>query len=173
MSGLTPTDGTPSLGVLSPGHHRFVLWPHRSLGTAGAITLLTSIAVGLATPIVAIAGAMVWPLILPAAATFAVMAFALWRNNKASEFHEVIDIGERALRIERRGPATRPKCITFNPHWVRLSVETDFYVENRIVLRESGRSYCPGAFLAAEEREKLAEALRKQLRMVRNLGREL
>lgn len=167
MPGLSHADGAPPLGGLRPGHHRFVLWPHRSLRPAGSITLLTAIAIGLAVPIVAIAGAAAWPLILPAIATFAGVAFALWRNNKAADFHEVIDVGAQAIHIERLGPATHRRRITFNPHWVRLSVETDFYVENRIMLRESGRAYCLGEFLAAEERESLAEVLRERLRLVR------
>ena len=165
-------DADPQLFGPPPGHHRIVLWPHRSLGFTGSAALLTAVAIGLAAPVVAIAGAMAWPLILPAIATFAGVAFALWRNNKAADFHEVIDVGTQAIRIERRGTAARYRCVTFNPHWVRLSVETDFYVENRITLRESGRAYCLGSFLAPEERESLAEALREQLRLVREPGKD-
>jgi len=160
-------DAVPQPLGARPGHHRIVLWPHRSLGFAGSAALLSAVAIGLTAPAVAIAGALAWPLILPAIATFAGVAFALWRNNKAADFHEVIDVGSKAIRIERRGAAARNRCVTFNPHWVRLSVETDFYVENRITLRESGRAYCLGSFLAPEERESLAQALREQLRLVR------
>ncbi len=153
---------------MDPGHQRLVLWPHRSASTGVTLTLLSVIAAGLAVPIAGIAGFAAWPLVVPASATVAGVALAFWCNNRAARFHEVIDVSPRAIRIERIGPVWARSGVEFNPHWVRLTVETDYYLENRITLRECGRSYSPGVFLAPEERRSLAEALREGMRNARN-----
>ena len=145
---------------LEPGHQRFVLWPHRSGSTALIVLLLATMTAGLAVPVVVIAGFAAWPLVVAALVTVVGVALAFWSNNMAARFREVIWVSPRSIHIERIGPATDHFDIRFDTHWARLTVETDRYVENRITIRESGRSYSPGIFLAPEERKSLADALR-------------
>ena len=164
MSAVLDDGGT---ALMKPGHQRLVLWPHRSSSPKVTLSLLAAITAGLAVPIVAITGFAAWPLVLPAGATVAGVGFAFWCNNRAARFREVIDVSPGAIRISRVGPACARANAEFNPHWVQLTVETDRYVENRITLRERGRSYSPGVFLAPEERKSLAEALRRGMRAAR------
>lgn len=151
-----------------PRHQRYVLWPHRSLTARSAFVLMTILAVGLAAPVVVISGVGAWPLVITAVATFAGVIFALRRNNKAAEFHEVIEVSPQVVQIDRIGPASDHRHIEFSPHWVQVVVETDHYLENRLTLRESGRRYSVGEFLAPEERQSLAEMLSEGLRSLRS-----
>lgn len=130
--------------------------------------LLATAAAGLIVPVAVIAGTTAWPLLLPAGATFAGLALALWRNCAAARICEIIDITPRAIRIERIGSGNASARASFDPHWARLTVSSDRYVQNRITFVESGRSWSVGGFLAPEEREHLAAALREKLSAIRN-----
>ena len=81
-----------------PDVQRFILWPNRSLPDHGKMVLLTVIAAGLAIPIFFVSSAMVWYLIVPAGVTFLGMILALWSNERAGKFREIVEVSERMLQ---------------------------------------------------------------------------
>lgn len=138
---------------------RFVLRPNRSLPYRGKIVLITVIAIGLMTPLSFVSGVMIWYLFVPAGLTFSGMLLALWSNERAGKFREIIEVSPDFVRIRCVGIGRPDFEVQFNPYWAKLSLETDRYVENRIVLSQSGQSYSIGEFLAPEERETLSGVL--------------
>ncbi len=153
------TTGIERSSGAQPGVQRFVLWPNRSLPYRGKIILLAVIATGLAIPILFVNGAMIWYLTVPAGLTFLGMLLALWSNERAANFQEIVEISQGVMRIRRVGIRGPDIEVRFNPYWAKLSLKTDRYVENRLLISESGQSYSVGEFLAPEEREVLSEFL--------------
>lgn len=105
-----------------------------------------------------------WPVLVCAAIAVAGFGAALWCNQRSARMSEVVEITPHCVRVSRVGPAAKQFEATFHPTWVRVNVETDRIVTNRIVLRESGRSLSIGSFLTSDERLELAESLRSSLR---------
>ncbi len=142
---------------------RIVLWPHRSLSRSGAAALLGAVIAGLAVPIMAIGASPVWPLVVPGGLTLAGLSLALWQNTRAARHGEIVTLGPQTLRVSRWGVQGAEPVAEFSAYWVRVSLESDFYVEDRLTLREGRRSYSLGEFLAPEERRALADRLRNAL----------
>jgi uncharacterized membrane protein len=109
-----------------------------------------------------------WPVVGWAYLTFLGLALALWVNHRSARITEIIEINPDVVRVAHFGPATAPREERFNPAWLRVSIQSDRTVANRITLHESGRSMSIGEFLSPQERVALAEALKASLR---NAGR--
>ncbi len=140
-----------------------ILRPHRSLGRRGFRLLM--IAVGLVGLCAGMAFVLIgaWPVFgfFGIEALLIYLAFRL--NYRAARMFERLHLTERALTVERVGPASFRAEWRFQPYWLRVSIDTPALPTSPLVLRSHGRSLAIGAFLPPAERLAVAEALRAAL----------
>lgn len=137
------------------------LWPYRSLTPEGFRIILGVTAVGLALPILALAGTGA-PIALAPYAALAL--FALWGFIKLSyrsgRVTEVLRLWPDAIAVERREPWGKVKRWNANPYWVDVELTDTKAVKRYLTLRGNGRTIELGAFLTSKERVELADELR-------------
>ena len=143
---------------------RVLVWPHRSLGSAGARVLLT--AVGAVFAVVAMWALRdgAWPMAVYALSAFGGFAFALCRNYRDARLCQTIELTADAILVHQAGPAARTlDTVEFSPHWVRIDVARGQDDEPRLLLRQSGRCVAIGDFLSPGERRELAVMLEARI----------
>ncbi len=140
-----------------------VLQPHRSLSPRGFRVLIAAIcitffAVGLGFLLV---GA--WP-VLGFCGLEVALIYALFRLNfRSLARYETIRLTDSELELRRIAPDGAIERITFQPYWLRVTVEEKPGRASRLILSSHGRAVTVGAFLAPDERVALAEALTQAL----------
>lgn len=141
----------------------FELWPHRSLSRSGVMLVIGAIAAGQILVIARTATPAIWPLLIPALGTVAILIAAFTANNRAAMVRETIEISGGRLKITRSARGKEPVTVEFDPGWARLQLASDYYVEDRLTVSQSGRSMSLGEFLTPEERRALRDALAEAL----------
>lgn len=140
------------------------LWPYRSLSPEGFRVILGITAVGLALPILALAGTSAALALAPYAA---LALFALWGFIKLSyrsgRVTEVLCLWPDAIAVERREPWGKVLRWSANPYWVDIEMTDTREVERYLTLRGNGRKIELGSFLTPEERVELADELRTRI----------
>ena len=145
------------------------LWPHHSLAAGGfvAFIAITSAMIGL--PLLAVMGSPVlWGLLPFLVAAIAGIWWALRRNDADREIVERMVLAPTTVTLERTGPRGRRQAWEANPHWIRVEVHPNGGpVPHYITLRGGPREVELGAFLAEEERLRLAGEVREALAQLR------
>lgn len=139
---------------------RAVLTPYRSLSPRGFLILMVAIGVvSFATGLVFLMmGA--WPVMAFCGLDVALIYIAFKLNYRAARMHESVHLTEQALLVKRLHPNGQEESWTFNPYWVRLSVEENEHTERtQLSLRSHGRELVIGHFLSNEEKADFAAAL--------------
>ncbi len=143
-----------------------VLYPHRSLSKTGFAVLMAAIAgcslvVGTA---LLIAGA--WPILGFLGLDVLLIYGAFRLSYRAARAYERVRLSRQALEVLQVDAAGRANRTVFSPAWLAVDlVEPDEW-SKRLTLRSAGRRLEIGAFLAPDEKDGLAEALRTGLRRV-------
>lgn len=154
----------PNTGETPAARFDVILYPHRSLSPRGftvfmAVIVAVSFAAGLAF---AVAGA--WPVLgffgLDALAIY--VAFRL--NYRSARLCETVQLYDDTLILRRIFPNGQSRTWSFQPYWVRISVETYSPTAGAIRIKSHGRQVRFGTFLGADERSNLADALSQSLR---------
>ena len=158
------TDHAPA----APVHFDAVLHPHRSLERWEFVLfmgLLGGISFGIGL-VFLLNGA--WP-VFGFCNLNALLVYCFFRANyRAAELYETVRLTDTSLtiwRIERRGA---PRSWSFQPYWVRVSMDDPPRHDSQIMLSSHGRSLVVGAFLTPDERLDFANALRAALRRWRD-----
>ena len=158
-----------------PGHpgrdqQRFsaVLTPHRSLGPKGFMVLmgavcLVSFGTGLLFYMI---GA--WPVVGFMGLDVALLYVAFKLNFRALRLYETVDLTEDALTVTRVGPSGRAQSWSFNPYWVRLSLEPRLGRSSELSIASHGQRLVFANFLTDPEREDFASALSSALASARS-----
>lgn len=140
-----------------------VLYPHRSLGRRGFLTLMALIsAVSFATGMAfVLRGA--WPVMgfFGLAVVLIYVAFKL--NYRAGRQYETLRLGRDELVVRRTQPSGLSREWRFEPFWLRIGVERPHRPESRLMLSSHGRHLALGGFLSLQERLDLAAALQGAL----------
>ena len=138
---------------------RATLTPHRSLGRRGFLAVMAVVG-GLWF----VTGLYFWSLgAWPVSGFFGLDFAALWLafrlNFRAARAYEDIEVTQTELTIRKVAANGRTEVLRFNPHWVRLEVETvaDEGVA-RIAVRLRDRRVPVGAFLNPDDRGSFAKA---------------
>jgi len=140
-----------------------VLRPHRSLSKAGFLILM-----GVITVISFIAGIVfllqgAWPVFGFFGLEVALIYVAFRMNYRSGRAFETVQLGPRELLVRRIDPRGRVASWTFQPNWLRVSIDNPPEYESQLVLTSHGRSLTIGAFLTPEERLEVGQALRAAL----------
>jgi uncharacterized membrane protein len=154
----------------APPHFTAVLTPHRSLGPKGFMVLMAAVcAVSFATGLLFyLLGA--WPVIGFMGLDVALIYVAFKLNFRALKRYEIVDLTKDALTVTRVAPSGKSQSWSFNPYWVRLSLEPRLGQSSELSLASHGRRLVFASFLTDPEREDFASALRAALASTRGAG---
>jgi len=137
-----------------------LLTPHRSLGSAGFVVLMSIIAV------VSFAGGAVfyvvgaWPVGFFFGLDAVLIYWAFRVNYRAAEAYEQVTVTPSELRVRKVTHKGKVSEWSLNPLWTRLDRETheDFGLM-RLFLISHGKRLAVASFLGPDEKESFAKAL--------------
>ena len=159
-----PSDPAPSGQDLAvPSGFRAVLMPHRSLSPSGFVVLMTAVCIvsfGTGT-LFYLLGA--WPVIGFMGLDVALIYVAFRLNFRALRLYETVDLTQDALTVTRVAPSGKAESWSFNPYWVRLSLEERIGRSSELSIASHGRRLVFASFLTDSEREDFASALSSAL----------
>jgi uncharacterized membrane protein len=89
------------------------------------------------------------------------IAFKL--NYRAARLYETVDLTPEALTVTRVQPSGKAQSWSFNPYWVRISLEERIGQPTELSLASHGNRLVFASFLSDPEREDFAQALRAAL----------
>ncbi len=144
-----------------------VLTPHRSLSIAG-FTILMSLIAGISFvsgAFFALHGA--WPVSGFVGLDVLLLYLAFKASYRSARLYETLQLSEDWLVVERVGPGGRRARWSFQPYWLRVSMDDPPEHDSQLVLASHGRSLVVGAFLTPGERLEVANALLDALRRAR------
>jgi uncharacterized membrane protein len=144
-----------------------LITPHRSLGPRGFLVVMATLAcvsfgagIGFfllgAWPVVGLLGLdvlLVW------------VAFRI--NSRHARQYERLSLSREMLTVERMTFHGERRAWTFQPAWLRVELERPPEPDSVLYLASHGRRFAVGAFLSAEEKLELADALEAGLRRAR------
>lgn len=158
-----PEDSPPPVDNPSPAQFDAVLRPHRSLSPAGFAVLMSAVAtVGFGAGIAFLAmGA--WP-VFGFCGLEVVLIYVCFRlNYRSGRMFERVRLTDGALTVERHNPRGEPLGWSFQPYWLRVTMDDPPEHDSPLTLRSHGRSLVIGSFLTPEERLDFARALNRAL----------
>ena len=135
------------------------LRPHRSLSPAGFRVLMAALAAAFLGVGAVFFAAGAWPVIGFCGLELALVYLFFQLNFRDLRRYETIRLTDTALEVRRVAPDGSAELVSFQPYWLKVTVENSPGRSSRLVLSSHGRALDVGAFLAPEEREDLARAL--------------
>ena len=108
-----------------------------------------------------------WPVLPFMGADVALLAWAFREARIAARRHERVTLRPASLTVEHHPARGTPNEVVFNPYWVRVELEEPSDHWSRLVLTSHGRSVQVGSFLAPQDRQTFAGALKSALRKLR------
>jgi uncharacterized membrane protein len=144
-----------------------VLEPNRPLRPAGML-----IVIGIVAGISFVAGVVfvlhgAWPVTPFFGADVALLVWAFRATVRAAKRREHLVLTQDALIIERFAPDGQFTREEINPYWLRIEHDDPEGIGRPVALLSRGRRWIVGNFLGAEERTRLADALRIAVREAR------
>jgi len=164
-----PPQGLSAQGPIEdPAQFSAVLMPHRSLGPKGFTVLMCAISgVSFSTGLLFyLIGA--WPVVGFMGLDVLLLYIAFKLNFRALRVYETVDLNPEALTVTRVTPNGHSQSWSFNPYWVRLSLNERVGRTSELSLASHGKRLVFGGFLTDPEREDFAAALASALRDARN-----
>ena len=145
-----------------------VLHPHASLSPGGFLVLMA--AVGTVSFCAGTAFALIgaWPVFgfFGLDALLVYIAFRI--NYRDARRYETVRLTDSALLVERVAPSGRRERWKFQPYWLQVEIDDSDAPRHSLRLRSHGRMVEIGSFLSIDEKIDLADALRAELRQLRN-----
>ena len=135
------------------------LSPHRSLSPVGFRMLMAAIAAALLGVGAVFFAAGAWPVIGFCGLELALVYLFFQLNFRDLRRYETIRLTDAALEVRRVAPDGSAELVSFQPYWLKVTVENSPGRSSRLVLSSHGRALDVGSFLSPEEREDLARAL--------------
>lgn len=141
--------------------------PNRPLGPRGI-----ALVIGFAAVVSFVTGFMfalhgAWPVTPFFGLDVVLLAWAMRASVRASRRREYLRLTSDSLVIERMAAGGHTRREEINPYWVRVDHDDPELLGAELALVLHGKRWIVGSFLGAEERTKLAEALRQALRDAR------
>lgn len=147
-------------------HSEMHLWPHKSLPPEGFVVFISITALLFLMPLFAVLGSVIlWGLLPFLLATLTGVWWAIKRNNRDRDIHEVLRLEGQTVTLTHRDPTGQEQIWQANPYWVRVTCDADGGpVKNYLTLEGGPRRVEIGAFLSEEERLALLDDLTRALR---------
>ncbi len=144
-----------------------VLHPNRSLGRRGFTVLMAVVAAVSLTigGIFLLSGA--WPVFGLYGLDFAILYWAFRVNYRDGGRTEQIRLTADRLTVVRCDPSGNCSSCTFQPYWLRVTIDERPGRHSQLNLSSHGRSLAVGGFLSPDERLDLAMSLRAALESAR------
>jgi uncharacterized membrane protein len=132
------------------------LRPNRSLTQRGVTWVMALVAVGLAMPLVPLAGTGAgWGMLPFLVAALAGLAWAFRRSFDDGRLTEELRLWPDLIMVERIEPNGAVRRWHANPFWAQPRLIENAAVEKYLTLKGNGREIELGAFLSPEERVEL------------------
>jgi uncharacterized membrane protein len=97
-----------------------------------------------------------------------VLFYVLFRlSYRSARMFERVRLTPSLLTVERHDVKGRVSRWSFQPYWLRVSMDDPPRHESRVILSSHGRSLSVGNFLSPEERLEFARTLREALARAR------
>lgn len=141
-----------------------VLHPSRSMTRRGLVILICLVITANMSLALRALSAGGWPILPFLGLDVAALAGAFWLNTRAARMHERIVLDDRALTITHVSPSGRSVGWTFEPAWVRVSVDEAAREGGRVTVTTHGKGVAVADFLTPGERRDMAAALNEALR---------
>lgn len=145
------------------------LRPHKSLSPAGFRVLMAALAAAFLCVGTVFFAAGAWPVIGFCGLEFVLVLLFFKLNFRDLRRYESICLTGTALEVLRVAPDGSAERVSFQPYWLRVTIENAPGRSSRLVLSSHGNSLDVGSFLAPEEREGLARALNDALHRQRRV----
>ena len=146
---------------------RAVLQPHRSLPPRGFIFLMLGMAVVSLVFGIAFLLHGAWPVFGYFGADVLLLYLAFRASYRSGRMYEEVELTPERLTVQRKYPQRSALTWTFQPHWLRVSIEDPVRHDSQCTLSSHGRHLVVGSFLAPEERFDFAQALKGALARMR------
>jgi uncharacterized membrane protein len=162
MTAILPDD-TSGHGAGQRVFFDAILHPHRSLSPRGF-----AIFMGVFSAISLTVGGFFWLHgAWPVLGFFGLDILGVWYafrlNYRSARMYETIRLTERELVVHRVGLKGRDDTWTFQPYWLRVTMDDPPEHESQVTLTSHGQTLTVGSFLSPEERLDFAKALREAL----------
>jgi uncharacterized membrane protein len=132
------------------------LRPNRSLTRRGMTWVMALVALGLAIPLVPLAGTgAAWGMLPFLVAALAGLAWAFRRSFEDGRLTEELRLWPDLITVERIEPNGCVRRWHANPFWAQPRLIEDAKIEKYLTLKGNGREIELGAFLSPEERVEL------------------
>lgn len=145
------------------------LRPHRSLSRRGFWLLMAAVSAICFTAGAVFLAMGAWPVFGFFGLDVALIYFAFQLNYRSGRLIETIQLNSKELIVTRRFPNGRMREWRFTPYWARVSFDRPLRHDSQLVVSSHDNHINLGRFLAPEEREEVAQALRDALLRWRNL----
>ena len=109
-----------------------------------------------------------WPVIGFMGLDVALIYAAFTLNFRALRLYETIDLTQDTLTVTRVAPSGKSRSWSFNPYWVRLSLEPRLGRSSELSISSHGKRLIIASFLTDPEREDFASALSAALSSARS-----
>ncbi|MEM9170429.1 MAG: DUF2244 domain-containing protein [Pseudomonadota bacterium] len=156
-------EGAPPDGGLDGVLFDAVLFPNRSLPTAGFAAVMTVVIAANLTFGVYFLALGAWPVL----GFCGLDVFLVWLAFKVSyrqgRLRERIVVTREALKVARVMPSGHEMRWELQPYWTRVEIDEPVRHESQVAIRSKGRTLVVGAFLSPMERADLARALKRAL----------
>jgi uncharacterized membrane protein len=140
-----------------------IIEPYRSLPPQAFRTLMILLVALSLGPIAILVSKGAWPCIGFLGLDVLLLYLAFKTSYRHGRLYERVRLTQSELAVERVWPGGRRQNWTLEPYWARVEVEQRGEHEMKMALVSRGQRVVLGAFLAPEEREKLADALKGAL----------
>lgn len=101
-----------------------------------------------------------WPVVGFLGLDVMIVYLAFRASYRSTRAYETLRMTARRLTVTKVDPWGRQRRWSFQPYWLRVSLEEPVTYNSRLVLSSHGNSVTIGSFLAPEERGNLADTLR-------------
>jgi uncharacterized membrane protein len=169
---MTEANIAPQVPSGHPEASRFsaVLTPHRSLGPKGFMVLMAAVCVvSFGTGLFFfMLGA--WPVLGFMGLDVALIYAAFKLNFRALRLYETVDLTSDALTVTRVAPSGKSQSWSFNPYWVRISLQPRLGRSSELSIASHGRRLVFASFLTDDERKDFATALSSALSSAKSPG---
>ncbi|HEY8595295.1 MAG TPA: DUF2244 domain-containing protein [Devosiaceae bacterium] len=152
----------------SPPLFSALLTPHRALSLRGIHLVVALAAILVSIPGLFFVSIGAWPIVGLMLVDVAALYWAMRHSLRDGDRYEEVTLFSDALRVRHVTPRGRERTYEFNPFWVRLEVDRDYFDRVvRIALRNRAEVLEIGAFLNPDDKASFAQVFGQALNRAR------